>query len=182
MAANIESELLNHLIAVKAIERQSLGLMQAGVEHAGDRRIAGIYRDHRRQTEAHVRFLDSRIAAGGGIPSSPVDLGAGLAAIEVRLPARPRLETLAAATYAHENLEIAAYHLLQGLAQRADDHQTVAAVEKILEEEEAAAEAVASMFDRAIEVSLGEPSRSPTSRLVESAGGGDPLPRARRRR
>ncbi len=181
MAANIESELHSHLIAVEVIERQSLGLLQAGIEHAGDARIARIYRDHRRQTEAHARFLASRIAAGGGVGAGGVEMG-GLAAIEVRLPVRPNLETLAAATYAHENLEIAAYHLLQGVAQRADDQPTVATVEQILEEEEAAAEAVASMFDRAIEVSLGEPGRSPTSQLVKSAGGGAPLARTRRQR
>ncbi len=65
-------------------------------------------------------------------------------------PARP-----AVTAYAFENLEIATYHLLRGVAQRAGDQDTVAIAERILEREEATAELLASKFDRVIEVSLG---------------------------
>jgi hypothetical protein len=51
---------------------------------------------------------------------------------------------------------------LHSLAERAGDEKTAAVVERILEQEEAAAELVAGTFDRALDHTLGEP---PTSRL-----------------
>ncbi len=180
MTLDIEHELLRHLRAVEAIEQQSMRLMRSGVQHAGDEQVAGIYDAHRRQTEDHIRFLHSRIVACGTRRAPRDDPGPELAAVEIGFPSRPDAGTLAAAAYAHENLEIAAYHLLGELAERAGDHETAAAVEQILEQEEAAAEAVASTFDRAIAVALGEPATSPTNELRGSDATDDLLHRARR--
>jgi hypothetical protein len=63
--------------------------------------------------------------------------------------------------YAFENLEIASYGIIRRLADRAGDTETVAVVDRILEEEEAAAELVRGSFDRVVEVTLGEPTTSP---------------------
>jgi len=51
--------------------------------------------------------------------------------------------------------------VLHSLAERAGDGETVSVVERILEQEEAAAELVAGTFDRALEITLGEPAESP---------------------
>jgi Domain of unknown function (DUF892) len=63
--------------------------------------------------------------------------------------------------YAFENLEIANYGILRRLAERAGDTETVAVVDRILEQEEAAAELVRGTFDRVVELALGEAPRSP---------------------
>jgi len=68
--------------------------------------------------------------------------------------------TLSAAAFAFENLEIASYRFLRRLAERVGDTDTVAVVDRILEQEEAAAELVAGTFDRALEAALGEPAES----------------------
>ncbi len=170
MAVNINNELLAYLTAAKAIEQQSLALMRAGIERAGDQQIASLYRAHHEQTEAHVAWLAERSAACGASSASLEELDSGLAAIDVRIPSRASSATLAAAAYAYENLEIAIYHLLRGVAQRAGDHETVAVVEHILEQEEAAAEVIASMIDRALEVSLSEPPRSQTGHFEGKPG------------
>ena len=68
---------------------------------------------------------------------------------------------LATAAFAFESLEVASYRFLRGLAERVGDNETVAVVERILEQEEAAVELVAGTFDRALELTLGEPPTSP---------------------
>jgi hypothetical protein len=83
----------------------------------------------------------------------------GLAVITKAMPDTP--VRLAATAFAFENHEIATYRLLGGLARRAGDHETEAVAARILEQEEAAAELVSGTFERALEVTLGEPATSP---------------------
>jgi hypothetical protein len=68
---------------------------------------------------------------------------------------------LATAAFAFESLEIATYQLIARLAERAGDAETVAVAQRILEQEEAAAELLAGTFDRTVELMLEEPGRSP---------------------
>src|SRR5207249_11342188 len=84
-------------------------------------------------------------------------LGAG--ALVGAMPDTPM--RLAVTAFAFENLEVATYRVLQRLARRAGDADTLAMAERILEQEEAAAELVAGTFDRALEITLGEPASSP---------------------
>jgi hypothetical protein len=67
---------------------------------------------------------------------------------------------LATTAFAFENAEIATYHLIEDLARRAGDQETAAVAERILQEEEAAAELVAGTFDRTLDLVLGEPANS----------------------
>lgn len=170
MATDINEELLSYLRTAEAIEQQSLELLRAGIDRTGDEQLAGVYQAHNEETEEHARWLAERIAACATTSAPPGEIDPGLAAVEVRIPSQASAAMLAAAVYASENLEIAAYHLLQGVAERAGDHETGAVVEHILEQEEAAAEFIASMFDRALEVSLGEPPRGTTGHFGGKPG------------
>lgn len=166
MDANIDTELSAHLAAVQAIERQSLRLLASATALADDKQIAELYRVHRLQTEAHIRSLDERISARGvGAPPTGVTSASGLETLEVRFAPEANGAALAVAAYVVENLEIAAYHLLRGIAERAGDRETAALAEETLDQEEAAAEVLASAFDRALAVSLGEQPTSPMARL-----------------
>lgn len=178
MATDIERELITWLTDTHAIERLGMTLLIEAVRSAGDERIAEIYRAHCLQTEGHASDIVERLEAHGGHPLSMDDTTSGVEDLGIRItpqaagvsPAR-----LAMATYAFESLEIAAYHLLRGVAERAGDTDTVVTVDRILEEEEEAAEILASTFDRVLEVTLGEPPRSPVSRPRA-----DPIGRRRR--
>ncbi len=166
MAANLETELITYLIGAHAIENHSLRLLGEAMELTGDEKLAEIYRAHCLETEEHARDVAGRLAAHNEHPGLATDAVLGLDALGIRLsswPARANPASLAIAAYALENLEIAAYHLLHGIAQRAGDRDTIAIAERILEQEEAAAEHIASTFDRALAVSLGELVRSPAS-------------------
>jgi ferritin-like metal-binding protein YciE len=57
---------------------------------------------------------------------------------------------LAISAYTLENLEIGVYHALRGLARRLHDHETEVIAQQILEQEEDAAELMASRIDRAL--------------------------------
>ena len=155
---------MKYLIDAHAMEELSAELLDKGADIAGDAEIAMIYRAHRMQTGEHAEHILKRLQAHGSSPSKVKDVAAKGGALGVggaALAAPDTPATLAAAAFAYENFEVASYRLLHSLAERAGDGETVSVVERILEQEEAAAELVAGTFDRALEITLGEPAESP---------------------
>lgn len=158
MSESLEGTLLVYLAEAQAIERRALELLSRCIDNAGDESIAAIYRAHRLETEQHLRDIAARLGAHGDDGSPTRDRVLTVRGPEIELEASPAPDTpaqLAMTAYAFENLEIAAYHLLRGVAQRAGDQDTAVMAERILEQEEATAELLASKFDRVLEVSLG---------------------------
>ena len=177
MAPDIQRELITYLAEMYAIEQSGLDLLTEAIELARDEQIAALYRAHCLQTEGHVRSIIERLEAHGSHPSA-VEAATVREADRVRIAsatAESRPTSMAISTYAFESLEIAAYHLLRGVAKRAGDHDTIATVDRILDEEEEAAEMMAGTLDRVLEVALGESPQSPVSRM-----GTDPIDRRRR--
>ena len=166
MATAAQEQLVKHLVNAHAMEEQSLALLDKGASIAEDEEISRIYRAHHMQTKEHIEHIQKRLEAHGESPSKVKDaalkasaLGVGgLAAASPNTPV-----TLAAAAYAYESLEVASYRMLRSLAERAGDTETVAAVERILEQEEAAVELVGGTFDRVLDLSLGQPAVSPVT-------------------
>jgi ferritin-like metal-binding protein YciE len=159
-----ESELVKYLSEAHAMEKQALALLSRGAEIVGDEEVAGIFRAHELQTKEHVRYVAERLEAHGESPSRLKDVamhagGLGLGMIAQAVPDTPiRLATVA---FAFENLEIAAYQVLRDIAGRAGDAETSEVIDRILEQEEAAAELVAGAIPRVVELALGEPANSP---------------------
>ena len=143
MATSAQEELVKHLVNAHAMEEQSLELLDASI--AEDEEISRIYRAHHMQTKEHIEHIQKRLEAHGKSPSKVKDaamkVGAhGVGGVAAASPNTP--VTLAAAACAYESLEVASYRLLRSLAERANDPETVAAAERILEQEEAAVELV----------------------------------------
>ena len=164
MSASAEQELIRSLKRAHGLETQAIALLDKGSTLAGDDEIGAIYRAHLLQTRQHERFVAERLDAHGTRPSKPLyaamHTGAlGLGALTKATPDTP--VQLAMTAFAFEHLEIAAYRIVAQLARRAGDPETAAVAERILEQEEAAAELVAGTFDRAIERTLGEERTSP---------------------
>lgn len=169
MAGNAQGELVKYLTQAHAMEEQSIKLLEAGQSIAGDEEIARIYRAHLMQSQEHERYISERLQAYGESPSKLQDAamkgGAlGIGGLAVASPDTP--VKLAAAAFAFENLEVASYKLLRSLAERAEDTETVSVVDRILEQEEAAAELVAGTFERALDVTLGEEPTSPVTSVT----------------
>ena len=183
MENGIEEQIVRYLTEAHAMEKQSIQLLEKAPDIAGDEEIAAIYRAHLLQTQEHERYVGERLAAYGSSPSTLRDTAMQAGALVIGVAARAAPDTpvrLAATALAFENVEVATYRLLRRLATRAGDTATLAVVERILEQEEAAAELVAGTFDRALEITLGEAAESPvpavtplgkpSERSVASAG------------
>jgi len=166
VATAAQEQLVKHLVNAHAMEEQSLELLDKGASIAEDEEIGRIYRAHHMQTKEHIEHILKRLEAHGESPSKVKDaamrVGAlGVGGVAAASPNTP--VTLAAAAYAYESLEVASYRMLRSLAERANDPETVAAVERILEQEEAAVELVGGTFDRVLDLSLGQPAVSPVT-------------------
>ena len=173
---------MKYLTDAHAMEEQSVQLLEKGSGMIGDEEIARIYRAHLMQSQEHVEHILKRLQAHGESPSKAKDVamkGGALAIGGVALAAPDTPVKLSAAAFAFENLEIASYRLLRGLADRAGDTETVSVVDRILEQEEAAAELVAGTFDRSLEVALGEPAASPVPPVTPIGKPSDRPPEAR---
>ena len=164
MSDTVEQHLVRYLSEAHAMEKQALVLLSRGARIVGDEEVARIFRAHRLQTEEHARYVAERLEAHGRTPSKVRDAALQATAASLGLAVQAAPDTpirLATAAFAFENLEIAAYRLIGDLARRAEDAGTVAVVERILEEEEAAAQLVAGAFPRMVELTLGEAATSP---------------------
>jgi ferritin-like metal-binding protein YciE len=169
MSNNSHQELIKHLKDAHAMERQALLILKRGADLAGDEEIGRIYRAHALQTDEHARYVEERLKAHGESPSSVKDAAsqAGALAIGVATQAMPDTPLrLAIAAFAFEHMEIASYRILAELARRAGDEETLNAIGRILEQEEAAAELVAGTFERALQITLGEPPTAPLPPLT----------------
>jgi ferritin-like metal-binding protein YciE len=164
MPKEIGEQLNSALEEAHAIEKQAIRLLETAPALAGDDDMGAIFRAHLLQTKEHERYVAERLEARGASPSKLKDAamqGAalGLGAALGAMPKTPlRLATVA---FAFENLEVATYRVIRLLAERAGDAETRSVAERILEQEEAAAELVAGTFDRALQVTLGEEPSAP---------------------
>jgi ferritin-like metal-binding protein YciE len=154
---DIGKDLVKYLRDAHALEAQAIQLLDSGPKVAQLEPLAEAFREHLEQTREHQRLIDERLAAhhtgpsrfqAGAMRASALNLGTFFKA-QPDTPAK-----LAGFAYAFEALEVGAYELLMRVARRAGDEETAAVAERILAEEQAAAERVASTWDAAAEAGL----------------------------
>jgi ferritin-like metal-binding protein YciE len=156
-ADDLKSELVSYLRDAHAIEAQAAQLLEAGPKLAGVEALAKVFREHLEQTRDHQRLVAQRLAEYDSKPSRFQNMGlrlgglnlGGFFGVQPDTPAK-----LAGFAYAVEHLEIAGYELLSRVADRAGDQATVATARRILADERAAAEKVASTWDAAVDAAL----------------------------
>ena len=157
-ADNLEEQLRKYLADAHAIEEQAIALLERGPKLAGTETLANIYADHLGETRDHAEAIEGRLDELGGDPSTLKDAALRLGALNWGAFFQAHPDTpgkLAAFAYAFEHLEIAGYEQLKRVASRVGDEETIAAADRILAEERAAAEKLAGAFDRAVDASLG---------------------------
>ncbi|HWI95349.1 MAG TPA: DUF892 family protein [Solirubrobacterales bacterium] len=150
-ADQLESTLLAYLRDVHALEGQAEELLEAGAERVEDESLEAAFREHLEETHRHRERITSLLEERGAGPSLVKDtmLKTGGLNLSAFFGAQPDSTTkLAGFAFAFENLEVAAYELLQRVAARAGDEGVVTAAEEILAEERRAAERVAGSWDR----------------------------------
>ena len=164
MSEGIHRTLIKQLSDAHAMEEQAIQLLDKASSIIGDEELARIFRAHRLQTEEHARYIRERLEALGETPSRVKDVAMQAGALGIGIAAAAAPDTparLATVAFSFEHFEIATYNIIRRLAERDEDGDTVAVADRILEQEEAAAELIAGSLDRVLELTLGEPARSP---------------------
>lgn len=151
-ASELDSRLDRYLADAHAIEKQGLQLLETAPRIIEDSELKRFFNEHLRQSEEHEQILRERLEARGARPSKAKDATLRLGGLQVGafFAAQPDTAAkLSGFAFAFEHLEIAAYELLERVARRAGDQKVLAAAERILVEERAAAGRLASQWDRA---------------------------------
>ncbi len=147
----LDEQLDRYLADAHAIEQQAKVLLGTAPDLIDDEKLERLMRRHLSETEGHARLVAARLEARGASASRLKDtaLAAGGFNIGGFFGGQPDTTVkVAGFAYAFEHLEIAAYELLRRVAERAGDGETVALAERILPEERATAEKLASSWDR----------------------------------
>ena len=156
-ADDLAEEIVKYLRDAHALEAQALQMLEAGPRIAEFSELAKVFEEHLEETREHQSLVDQRLDELGSKPSvvqaaamrtSAMNLG-GFFKGQPDTPVK-----LAGFAYAFEALECGAYELLARTARRAGDQQTVALAERILGDEQRAAEQVAGTWDAAVDAAL----------------------------
>lgn len=150
-------QLVKYLTDVHAMEVQALAQMRKAPDLAGDPGSVAAFEQHRTETERHELLIRERLEAHDAGPSRIEDLLGKLSGKGFVLFARANPDTpgkLATHAYSYEHMELAAYDLLERVAQRAGDEATAAVAREIRAEEEAMAVRLGGLWDATVAASL----------------------------
>jgi ferritin-like metal-binding protein YciE len=156
---DLGEQLDKYLADAHAIEQQALQVLEAGPGLIDDDGLAALFRQHLEETRGHEEQVARRLEQRGADPSKLKDLALRAGGINIGgfFGAQPDTTAkLAGFAFAFEHLEIAAYELLSRVATKAGDEETARMAQEILAEERAAAENIASTWDRTMRQELAE--------------------------
>jgi ferritin-like metal-binding protein YciE len=156
-ADNLQEQLVKYLEDVHSTEENAITQLRAGADSAEDEALASALKEHLAETEEHERLVSERLGAYGASSSSLKDAAQKGAAKMTGMVAKSAPDTsgkLAIQAFSFEHLEIASYRMLREVARRAGDEQTVSVAERILAQEEAAAQKLGSLLEGVAERDL----------------------------
>ena len=168
---DISEQLVKYLTDAHSIEVQALAQMKAAPKVSGDPQLADAFRAHLGETEEHERLVRGRLAAHGAKPAPLKDLAGRVTGAGFVLFARSQPDTpgkLATHAFSYEHLELAAYDMLERVADRAGDAETADVARRIRAQEDAMAGRLGESWDAAVEASLREKSAEDLGEELES--------------
>jgi ferritin-like metal-binding protein YciE len=157
----LRRKLVEYVQNVHAMEQNVLLMLDSMILTSRDPEIVEMLRQHKEETRRQEQRLSERRRALGGLGLASVgkDLAAIVAAQAkgaVDLWRADRAVQNARDAFVTEHLEIAAYELLERLAERAGDRETAELARENRAEEEAMAQRISSNWDRFLDLSLAE--------------------------
>jgi len=164
----LREKLVEYVQNAHAMEQNVLLMLDSIILKTKDPELVTMFRRHKEETRRQEQLLRERLRAleGVGLASAGKDLTA-IAAAQVKgladLWRSDKPAQNARDAFVTEHLEIAAYELLERLAERAGDAETAEVARKNRAEEEAMAERIASNWDGFLDLALAEggaPTRS----------------------
>jgi ferritin-like metal-binding protein YciE len=156
---DLKQQLINYLTDVHSTEQNAIAQLRTGAEQAGESALRAAFEQHLSETEEQARLIAERLDSYGESPSSLKDLAQKGGAVISGMAAKAAPDTtgkLAIQAFAFEHLEIASYRMLSVVARRAGDEQTVQVAERILAQEQAAADKIGGLLEQVAEYDLRE--------------------------
>ena len=156
---DLEQQLVKHVDEALAMEQNVLRMLDAMISTTEDDEIKEKLRAHKAETETHADRMQQRLEAHGASPSTVREAGGVAAALMksvVDLARGEKAGRNARDGYATEHMEIAAYELLERIADRAGDEETAEAARLNRADEERMAQEIESAWDVFADLSLKE--------------------------
>ena len=159
MGTELEAQLVKHIDEAVAMEQNVLRMLDGMIKTTEDPEIRDELREHKLETERHAERMQQRLEAHGASPSVVKEAGGIAGALMksvVDLARGEKAGRNARDGYTTEHLEIAAYQLLERVAQRAGDEETAEAARQNRADEEQMAKKLDSHWDKFADLSLRE--------------------------
>ena len=161
-AEGLRRKLADYVEYVHALEQNVVLQLDSLILNTGDPELAGLFRRHKEETRRQLQRLRERreaLGRGARLSAARKDLAA-IAAAQIKgvgdvLRADKAVQN-ARDAFVTEHAEIAAYELLERLAERAGDPETAGVARASRAEEEAMAARIAENWDEFLDLTLRE--------------------------
>jgi ferritin-like metal-binding protein YciE len=155
----LQQKLADYVEDAHAMEQNDLKMIDSMISTTDDPQMKEMLENHKRETEEHERRLRARLdALGRGTSARKQAQAVGAALLKgVGDVARgDKAGKNARDGYTAEHMEIAAYQLLERLAQKAGDTDTAEVARQNRSDEEQMARRIDASWDRSLELTLEE--------------------------
>lgn len=160
MTESLRHHLIAHLQDAHAMEQGVLNMLDSMIIHTPDPQMKQLLRNHRTQTLLHGQRLERRLRELGASRSTATEMAASLAAwakgVGDWLRGDKPVKNLRDG-FLTEYYEIATYEVLERIAARAGDKETIDIVRLNKQDEYEMARRLADHWDRAVDLSLESP-------------------------
>jgi ferritin-like metal-binding protein YciE len=172
----LHQKLIDYIEDAHAMEQNDLKMLDSMISTTDDPQVREMIENHRQETEEHERRLRERLDVLGRGTSARKQAQAVGAALLKGVGDQVRGDQAgknARDGYMAEHMEIAAYQLLERLAEKAGDTETAEVARQNRADEEEMARRIDASWDRTLELTLEENdiSTGPVSGVTDTVGG-----------
>jgi ferritin-like metal-binding protein YciE len=157
--ATLQQKLIDYIEDAHAMEQNVLQMLDSMIATTPDEGIVEELEHHKMETERHEQLLRERLQALGRDTSLRKEAQSIAGALMKGIADQVRGDKAgknARDGFITEHMEIAAYELLERLAQRAGDEETAEIARRNRADEEAMAQKIASNWDKFVDLTLAE--------------------------
>src|SRR5215211_391611 len=172
----LQQKLADYVEDAHAMEQNDLKMLDSMISTTDDPQTKEMIENHRKETEEHERRLRERLDAlgrGTSVRKQAQAVGAALLKGVGDQARGDKAGKNARDGYMAEHMEIAAYQLLERLAEKAGDTETAEIARQNRTDEEEMARRIDQSWDRTLELTLEENNISiePVSGVTDTASG-----------